>query len=110
RLFQFRGEVVAASPTSVQITVEGGNHAALRAMLGQAQNETFTIGQGTEILVWRAGVPHVASYGDLKANDWVQVNVRAKGGSSLAQIEATPAGIIGDHAAKPQRPALPLYL
>ena len=34
QLFQFRGEVVSATSTSVQITVEGGNHAALRMMLG----------------------------------------------------------------------------
>lgn len=110
RLFQFRGEVVAATSSSVQVTVEGGNHAALRAMLGQAQTQTFTIGARTEVLVWRDGVPHVASWGDLKANDWVQVNVRAKGNSTLAEIDATPATIIGDHAHGPQHPALPLYL
>ena len=43
QLFQFRGEVVSATATSVQVTVEGGNHAALRAMLGQPQNQTFTL-------------------------------------------------------------------
>jgi hypothetical protein len=110
RLYQFRGEVVSATSTSVQVTVEGGNHAALRAMLGQSQNETFTIGPKTEILVWRDGIPHVASYGDLKANDWVQVSIRARGDSTLAQIVATPAGIVGDHSARPGRPGLPLYL
>jgi hypothetical protein len=110
RLYQFRGEVVTASSTSVQLTVEGGNHAALRAMLGQAQNQTFTIGPRTEILVWRNGIPHVASYGDLKPNDWVQVNVRAKADSPLATIEASPAGIVGDHKTKPGAPAYPLFL
>jgi hypothetical protein len=88
KLFQFRGEVVTASSTSVQVTVEGGNHAALRAMLGQSQTQTFQIGPNTEILVWTKGVPHVASWGDLKASDWVQVNIRAKAGSSLADVEA----------------------
>jgi hypothetical protein len=110
RLYQFRGEVVGATSTSVEITVEGGNHAALRAMLGEPQNETFTIGPSTEILVWQKGVPHVASYGDLKPNDWVQISVRARAGSSLAEVEANPAGIVGDHVSKPGRAMFPLYL
>ncbi len=110
KLFQFRGEVVASSSTSVQVTVEGGNHAALRAMLGQSQSQSFTIGPDTEILVWDKGIPHVASYGDLKPGDWAQVNVRAKAGSSLADVEANPAGIIGDHGTQPGRPAYPLFL
>ena len=109
-LFQFRGEVVAATSTSVQVTVEGGNRAALRAMLGQPQNETFTIGPKTEILVWNAGVPHVASYGDLKPGTWVNVNIRARRGTDLAHLTATPAGTIGDRATKPTPPQYPLYL
>ena len=67
------------APTSVQITVEGGNHAALRAMLGQSQNQTFTLGTTSEVLVWSHGIPKVGTYADLKTTDWVQVNVRAKG-------------------------------
>ena len=110
RLFQFRGEVVGAASTSVQITVEGGNRPALRAMLGQPQNQTFTIGTTTEVLVWHNGVPAVGSYTDLKTGDWVQVNVRAKAGSSLSDIEATAAGIVGDHGANPGHPSQPLFL
>jgi len=110
RHYAFRGEVVSATSTSVQITVEGGNHIALRKMLGQPQNETFTIGPSTEILGWQNGVPHVESYGDLKPGDWVQVNVRAPGDATLAQVEAMPAGIIGDHGTNPVRAKLPLFL
>jgi hypothetical protein len=110
KLFQFRGEVVAASSTSVQITVEGGNHAALRAMLGQSQNQTFTLGSTSEVLVWHRGVPSVGSSSDLKTSDWVQVNVRAKPGSSLSEIEANPAGIVGDHGANPGKAGKPLFL
>ena len=109
-LFQFRGEVVNASATSVQITVEGGNHAALRAMLGQSQNQTFAIGTTTEVLVWHKGVPAVGAYTDLKTNDWVQVNVRAKAGSSLTDIEANAAGIVGDHGSAPGKAGRPLFL
>jgi hypothetical protein len=110
RLFQFRGEVQSASSTSVSVTVEGGNQAALRALLGQSQTQTFTIGTSTEVLLWHAGIPHVGTAADLKDGDWVNVNVRAKAGSTLAEIEATPAGIIGDHVNEPGRAAHPLFL
>ena len=110
KLFQFRGEVASATSTSVEITVEGGNHAALRTMLGQSQNQTFTLGSGSEVLVWHKGVPAVGSYTDLHTNDWVQVNVRAKPGSSLADIVASPAGIVGDHGANPGKAGKPLFL
>jgi hypothetical protein len=110
RLFQFRGEVVTASPTSVQITVEGGNHAALRMMLGQSQNQTFTLGQTSEVLVWSHGIPKVGSYSDLNTSDWVQVNVRAKGAKTLTDVEANAAGIVGDHGAAPGKAGKPLFL
>ena len=109
-LFQFRGEVVSATSTSVTVTVEGGNHAALRKMLGQSQNQTFTLGDRSEVLVWSHGIPKVGSYTDLQANDWVQVNVRAKAGSSLAEITATSTGIVGDHGANPGKAGKPLFL
>jgi hypothetical protein len=109
QLFQFRGELVGASSTSVQLQVEGGNRPALRAMLGQSQVQSFSIASSTEILVWRKGVPTVGNVTNLDKGDWVQVNVRAPKGSSLAQIESTPAGIVGDHL-KPGHPTLPLFL
>jgi hypothetical protein len=109
RLFQFRGELLAASTGSVQLQVEGGNHAALRAMLGQSQNQTFTVGAKTEILIWRHGVPTVGTTADLKQGDWVNVNVRGKGDTSLADLEANPAGIVGDRVSKPTG-GQPLFL
>jgi hypothetical protein len=110
RLFQFRGEVLAASATSVQLTVEAGNRPALRAMLGQAQNQTFTIGPNTEVLIWRKGIPAVGGYSDLKPGDWINVNVRDHAGSSLADLEAKAAGTIGDRVHQPGVAALPLWL
>lgn len=110
QLFQFRGDLLNASSTNVQVQVEGGNHAALRALIGQSQDQTFTIGSTTEILVWSHGVPHVGSVADLKAGDDVQVNVRAPHGSPLATIEATAAGIVGDHGPVSNPASQPLYL
>jgi hypothetical protein len=109
-LYQFRGEVVSANPTSLQLTVEGGNRAGLRAMLGQVQNQTFALGTTTEILVWTKGVPKVGGVGDLHTGDWVQLNVRAPFGASLADIEAKAVGIVGDHVNAPTPPSLPLFL
>jgi hypothetical protein len=110
RLYQFRGDVASASSTSVTVTIEGGNHAALRALIGQSQTETFALGANSEILVWSNGVPHVGSAGDLKAGDNVTVNVRARGGAPLAEVLATPAAVVGDHGANQGRGGKPLYL
>jgi hypothetical protein len=110
QLFTFRGELMNASSSNVQVQVEGGNHAALRALIGQAQDQTFAIGGTTEILVWSHGVPHVGSVTDLKQGDDVQVNVRAPHDSSIQTIESTPAGTVGDHGVVTNGPGRPLYL
>ncbi|HEX4526206.1 MAG TPA: hypothetical protein VH108_05635 [Gaiellaceae bacterium] len=110
RLYQFRGELLATGTNSVQVKVEGGNHAALKALIGQSQNETFTTGATTEFLGWSAGVPHVIAIGDLKAGDRVQVSIRAKAGASLADIVATPAALVGDHGSGAGSPGRALFL
>ena len=110
RVYQFRGELVNASSTSLQLQVEGGDHAALKALIGQSQVQSFTLGDKTEVLVWSHGTPHVAAVADLKQGDWVQVNVRAKAGSSLAEIEASAAATVADHGAGAPGKARPLYL
>lgn len=110
QVFQFRGELQNASSTNVQVQVEGGNHPALKALIGQAQIQSFAVGPSTEILVWSHGVPHVGNVTDLKQGDDVQVNVRAPHNSSLQTIEATAAGTVGDHGQVTNPPARPLYL
>ena len=110
RLYQFRGEVVSATSTGVTVTVEAGNRAALRALLGQSQNQTFTLGTGSEVLVWHHGIPAVGSYADLHTNDWVQVNVRTTAGASITAITQTPVGIVGDHGTAPGKAGKPLFL
>src|SRR5262249_31517917 len=56
------------------------------------------------------GIPTVVAASALQAGDWGNVNVRAPRNASLAEIEATPPGIGGDHVNEPQRPNRPLYL
>src|SRR5438309_445231 len=83
RPFVFRGELSSVSSTQLSMKVEGGNHAALRVLLGQPQDQTFTVGYGTEFLLWQKGIPKVVGPGDLHSGDWIQVTVRDRAGSSL---------------------------
>jgi ABC-type glycerol-3-phosphate transport system substrate-binding protein len=110
RLYQFRGTLVSTGSTTVQISVEGGSHNALKALIGQAQSETFTVDAHTEFLGWSAGVPHVQSLADLHAGDHLTINVRAQAGASLGQIVATAARTISDRGAGQVGNPGPLYL
>jgi hypothetical protein len=109
-LFRFQGQLTATpSNGGVPITVQGGNKAALRAMLGQSVAQTFAYGSTTEFLKWSHGIPTVVQAGDLAAGDYVTVNVRAPRKSALAAIEQQAAGIVGDHGTSinpPNKPAV----
>ena len=110
-LYTFAGQLTSTpSNGGVSINVEGGNRAALRAMLGQPVTQTFAYDSTTEFLKWSAGKPTVVQPGDLAAGDYVRVNVRTQRGADLSTIEHQPAGIVGDHGTTLYRPNMPLYL
>jgi hypothetical protein len=110
-LFRFEGQLTATpSNGGVPITVEGGNKAALRAMLGQPVAQTFAYGSNTEFLKWANGIPTVVQAGDLATGDYVTVNVRAPRDSNLAAIEQQQSGIVGDHGTQLFKANMPLYL
>ena len=109
--YSFLGTVTATpSNGGVSINVEGGNKAALRAMLGAPVTQTFAYGSDTEFLKWSKGVPAVVQASDIAAGDVVWVHVRAPRGSGLADIEKVDAGIVGDHGTQLFKPDRPLYL
>lgn len=109
--FSFLGQLTTTpSNGGVSINVQGGNKAALRAMLGQPVTQTFAYDQTTEFLKWSKGIPTVVQPSDLAAGDFVWVHVRATRGSSLADIEQTAAALVGDHGAQLFKPDKPLYL
>jgi hypothetical protein len=109
--YAFVGQLTATpSDGAVAITVEGGNRAALRAMLGQPVTQTFAYDDTTEFLRWSQGIPTVVQPGDLAAGDYVRVNVRAPGNASLADIEQAAAALVGDHGTELYKPSQPLYL
>jgi hypothetical protein len=110
-LYTYAGTLAASpSTTSVTLDVENGTRAALRTLLGQSDRQTFSFDSSTEFLRWANGVPTVVPPSALAPGDWVRVNVRAPRGSSLAAIESTAPGIVGDHGARPQPPDKPLFL
>ena len=109
--YSFLGKLSAApSGGHVSISVEGGNRPALRALLGSSVAQTFAYGDKTEFLQWTNGVPKVVQADDLKAGDYIRVNVRAPRGSSLDTVESTAAGLIGDRGTQLNRPDNPDYL
>jgi hypothetical protein len=109
--YAFTGKLTAApSGGHVSISVEGGTPAALRAMLGQSVEQTFSYGDATEFLRWKDGVPKVVHADDLESGDYLRVNVLAPRGSSLATIESTNAFLIGDHGTERVKPDKPEYL
>jgi hypothetical protein len=77
--------------------VNGGNRRALRKLLGQGRDQTFSYGDATIFLLWQGKVPTVIQASDLKVGERVTVRIRAPRGSSLAQIESTPARHVGEH-------------
>jgi hypothetical protein len=100
--YVFNGEVLTtpgANAGSLSVQVEGGNHAALKALIGAAQNRVFTLGGSTRVLIWSHGVPHVGNTSEVQQGDYVTVRIRAAHNSSLQQIESTPAKTVADHAA-----------
>ena len=107
----FVGQLTAVPANNgVSITVVSGNRPALRAMLGQPVAQTFATGPNTEFLRWEKGVPTVVQADDLAVGDYVRVNVRAPRSASLADIEASPSPLVGDHGTQLYKPTRPLYL
>ena len=97
-LWLFVGSLNApAANGKVTIHVQSGNWLALRKMLGQPQDESFSFGARTIFILWRSGVPTVISPSQLKVGDRISVRIRAPRADSLQQAEQVPATHIGDH-------------
>jgi hypothetical protein len=95
-LWLFRGTLTSATSSAVTVHVTGGDGRAMRLLIGQSADQTFTVGGETIFLLWQGKVPTVIDASKLVAGDKIVVRVRADKGSSLAQIEATAANHVGD--------------
>jgi hypothetical protein len=97
-LWLFIGRLEApAAGGHFRLNMTDGNHRALKALLGQPLDQTFTYDAHTIFVLWQGGVPHVISPGQLVVGDRISVRIRAPQSYSLAQVEATPANHVGDH-------------
>jgi hypothetical protein len=97
-LYLFRGTLAAAAGSStVTLNVRNGNRNALRLLVGQPAQQTFTYGPETIFLVWNGKVPSVITPAQLKVGDRVTLRVRAAKGFTLAQVEATAATRVAEH-------------
>jgi hypothetical protein len=97
-LWLFVGKLNApASGGHVSLHITNGNLRALRAMLGQPLDQSFTYGNRTVFVLWHGKVPEVISPSQLVVGDKVSVRIRAPRFFSLAQVEQTPAKHVGDH-------------
>jgi hypothetical protein len=97
-LWLFRGTLSApAADGKLSLHVNGGNARALRKLLGQSRDQTFSYGDATIFLLWQGKVPTVITAADLKVGERVTVRIRAPRGSSLAQIESSQARHVGEH-------------
>ncbi len=97
-LFLFRGKLATApGSSSLAIDVAGGNRRGLRLLLGGSVSQTFAFGPETIFLRWQGKVPTVIAASDLKVGDRITVRVRADRGSTLGEVEATPAVHVGEH-------------
>ena len=97
-LWLFSGTLDApAANGHLTLHIRDGNLRALRAMLGQALDQSFSYDGHTVFVVWQGRVPTVVSPGQLHTGDRVTVRIRAPHTFSLAQVEAVPANHVGDH-------------
>ena len=97
-LWLFIGSLdVPAANGHVKLHVTNGNLRALRAMLGQPVDQSFSYDAHTIFVLWQGRVPTLISPSQLKVGDRISVRIRAPGNASLGQVEQVPANHVGDH-------------
>jgi hypothetical protein len=97
-LWLFKGTLNApASAGRLNIHVLDGNYRALKAMLGQAQDQSFAYSRRTIFIRWQGRVPTLISPSQLAVGERINIRIRARGHSSLGQVQATPANHVAAH-------------
>jgi hypothetical protein len=117
QVFDFKGTLAAtpgATPTTLSVTVTGGNRPALRALLGNTtQPLTFTVDAHTSYVDWsasqRGNAPTATTAATLVAGDAVQLRIRGWYRTPLATLLTKPTLLVTDLAAS-QRATGRLFL
>jgi hypothetical protein len=98
-LWLFQGTLNSpAANGHLSVHIMDGNHRALKAMLGQQLDQTFTYGRRTVFILWQGRVPTLISPSQLQVGARISVRIRARGSASLGEVEATPAKHIAQHS------------
>jgi hypothetical protein len=66
-------------------------------MLGQAQDQSFAYSRRTIFIRWQGRVPTLISPSQLAVGDRINIRIRARGHSSLGEVESTPANHVAAH-------------
>jgi hypothetical protein len=90
-LYLFRGTLTATGAGTVTVDVTGGNHRALKQLVGSSRTQTFTVGDSTIYLLWQGKVPSVIDQTKLQVGDTVTVRFRGLGGAAVKVAEHEPA-------------------
>ena len=96
-LYLFRGKLTATGAGTVSVQVTGGNHRALRLLVGAGGTQTFSVGDSTIYLLWTGKVPSVIDQSKLTIGDRVTIRIRAAARSTLAQVTGTAAVKVAEH-------------
>lgn len=92
-LFLYRGKLTATGAGTVTVQVTGGNHRALRHLIGGGSTQTFSVGDSTIYLLWQWKVPTVIDQSKLTIGDTVTVRFRGLGGAAVKVAEHEPANV-----------------
>ncbi len=109
-LYRYVGQVQATSTASVKVAVQNGNRAALRSLIGESQEQTFTTDDKTVFIRWTGGTPTKVAISDLQVNDYVTVNVRTKRNAHIGKVTEKPAASVADRGQTLNKPTQPLSL
>jgi hypothetical protein len=90
-LYLYRGKLTAVGAGTVTVDVTGGNHRALKSLVGASRTQTFSVGDSTIYLLWEGKVPSVIDQSKLTIGDTVTVRLRGAGTAAVKVAEHEPA-------------------
>jgi hypothetical protein len=89
-LYLFRGKLTAIGAGTVTVQVTGGNHRALKQLVGAGSTQTFSVADSTIYLLWQGKVPTVIDQSKLTVGDTVTVRFRGRGAPAVKVAEHEP--------------------
>ena len=97
RSYEFQGPVTAIDVATGKITVDvkGGDRDGLKALIGQPNSQTFTVGPLTTYVSWNLGTPTNGALATIAVGQTVRVHVRQPRNTPLPTIAATAASRVG---------------